>query len=153
MTTASTLSCLHGRACIHAHVWAHLGDVQASHGRACTCIHVWAHLGDVHAKSHMRQSLYSPPTRTPVACPCAGESVQFVSGLATEPARAREESRNQSRWVGGALGGMAPGRADGERLMLSVGINDCEAKIARIPMADVWRSLLPLSGEVAACEY
>ena len=33
------------------------------------------------------------------------------------------------------------------------GINDCEAKLARVPMARVWKSLLTLPGETGACEY
>jgi len=59
------------------------------------------------------------------------ESVQFISGLALE---ARTDPANAS-------------------LLLSLGINDCEAKLARVPMARVWKSLLTLPGETGACEY
>ena len=61
------------------------------------------------------------------------ESVQFVSGIALEHGR-----------------GAADGGGD-ERLLLSVGINDCEAKLARMRMADVWAMVKPLQGEGDVC--
>lgn len=36
-------------------------------------------------------------------------------------------------------------------MLLSFGINDCEAKIARMPMADVWEIMRPLAGESDVC--
>jgi len=57
------------------------------------------------------------------------ESVQFVSGLAHYP----------------------PGQ-EADQLLLSFGINDCEAKVAHMPLAHVWAMLRPLAGESGACE-
>ena len=57
------------------------------------------------------------------------ESVQFVSGIVLDAGRARGE----------------------ERVLMSMGINDCEAKLAHMPLADVWSMLRPLEGEDAAC--
>ena len=59
------------------------------------------------------------------------ESVQFVSGIAPS-------------W--------APAPQASTELLLSYGINDCEAKVARIPIAQVWGMLRPLDGEVGVCE-
>ena len=59
------------------------------------------------------------------------ESVQFVSGIAPS-------------W--------APTPQASTELLLSYGINDCEAKVARIPIAQVWGMLRPLDGEVGVCE-
>jgi hypothetical protein len=54
------------------------------------------------------------------------ESVQFISGLELE-------------------------EAPGGSLLLSYGINDCEAKLARMPMDAVWTMLSPLVGETDVC--
>lgn len=59
------------------------------------------------------------------------ESVQFISGLALEAS--------------------TDGDANQSSLLLSYGINDCEAKIARLTMAAVWRMLRPLAGEAGPC--
>ena len=56
------------------------------------------------------------------------ESVQFVSGMAHHP----------------------PGSE--HALLLSYGINDCEAKVAKMPMSSVWSMLMPLDGEHDSCE-
>ena len=53
------------------------------------------------------------------------ESIQFVSGLA-----------------------VAPG---GSTLLLSYGVNDCEAKVSKMPLERVWRMLQPLRGLGGVC--
>ena len=59
------------------------------------------------------------------------ESVQFVSGLALEA-----NGTSGARSAGGGGGG--------DSLLLSYGINDCEAKLARMSMEQVWSMLLPI---------
>ena len=41
--------------------------------------------------------------------------------------------------------------ADNTSVLLSYGINDCEAKIARMSLRDVWAMMHPLEGELDAC--
>ena len=36
-------------------------------------------------------------------------------------------------------------------LLLSYGVNDCEAKVGRIPLAQVWSMLQPLDGVADSC--
>jgi len=45
------------------------------------------------------------------------------------------------------ISGMALDADDDAQLVLSYGVNDCEAKLARLPMAAVWRMPRPLAGE------
>ena len=40
---------------------------------------------------------------------------------------------------------------DAGQLLLSYGINDCEAKLARMPLREVRRMLRPLAGESSVC--
>ena len=54
------------------------------------------------------------------------ESIQFVSGLS-----------------------LAPG---GATLLLSYGVNDCEARVGRVALARVWRMLRPSEGATGVCE-
>ena len=62
------------------------------------------------------------------------ESVQFVSGMATVPA------------VTASGGGPAPNASAGapSSLMLTYGVNDCEARVGTLPLAKVWAMLRPL---------
>ena len=62
------------------------------------------------------------------------ESVQFVSGLAVQPRR-----------------GASRGSAGDGRLVLSFGVNDCEARLGFLPLADLWKLLEPVPGASAAC--
>ena len=61
------------------------------------------------------------------------ESVQFISGAALEPAGAADPAGE----------GMGEGR--GDALVLSIGVNDCEARLGFLPLARVWADLRPLS--------
>ena len=70
------------------------------------------------------------------------ERVQFVSGLTLEHG-ALGAAEHGARGESG--GGAAPA------LLLSYGVNDCEARVARIPVERVWRLLRPLAGVAAAC--
>jgi hypothetical protein len=54
--------------------------------------------------------------------------------------------------VSGIAPSWAPAPQASTELLLSYGINDCEAKVARIPIAQVWGMLRPLDGEVGVCE-
>ena len=69
------------------------------------------------------------------------ESVQFVSGLVLAHAHPN--------------GSVTPARtawpAPPSRLLLSYGVNDCEARLAEIPLARVWELLSPLPGMANAC--
>ena len=78
------------------------------------------------------------------------ESVQFVSGIALT---ADGPAAADASGTAGAAAGVAPVGA-GEQagtLLLSYGINDCEARIARMDMARVWAMLRPLEGEADVC--
>lgn len=44
-------------------------------------------------------------------------------------------------------GGRGGGGERGERLLLSYGVNDCEAKVGAIELEKVWASLVPLGQE------
>ena len=43
------------------------------------------------------------------------------------------------------------GRSNGSRLVLSFGVNDCEAKLGLVPMQRVWKLLQPLPPAEAPC--
>ena len=43
------------------------------------------------------------------------------------------------------------GDGDEGQLLMSYGINDCEAKLARMPLREVMRMLQPLAGETSVC--
>lgn len=66
------------------------------------------------------------------------ESIQFVSGLALAP----------SAPTSGAAAGVGSGR--GTNLLMSYGVNDCEAKVGSVGLDRVWSMLEPLAG-VAMC--
>ena len=67
------------------------------------------------------------------------ESVQFVSGIELEARAGAGDAGSEHE---------APA---GERLLMSYGINDCEAKLAKMPMDKVWAMLRPLKGEEGVC--
>jgi hypothetical protein len=93
--------------------------------------------------------------------PADCERVQFVSGmLAVRDATAP----NTSSWMwpggsrarpdrsGSSHGRAAQGKPPHPRsLLLSYGVNDCEARVARIPLERVWRMLRPLPGVAEPC--
>ena len=102
------------------------------------------------------------------------ERVQFVSGVASVPGdgtwpEATEALRDASLWSspvdGGGLkrpsrarddGSAAAGAAgvaaaDGAHLLLAYGVNDCEARVAKLDLSVVWAMLRPLAGEVSPC--
>ena len=86
------------------------------------------------------------------------ERVQFVSGITLERARG---GAAQSAWMNATIGaegrvsrdssGAAAAAAaaafdwDAQALLLSYGVNDCEARVARIPIKHVRRLLRPLT--------
>ena len=74
------------------------------------------------------------------------ESVQFVSGIEIE---ARKDAGKASGREGG--GGDRSRAKLPSQLLLSYGINDCEARIARMPLEQVWAMLRPLAGEIGVC--
>ena len=45
----------------------------------------------------------------------------------------------------------AGARSNGSRLVLSFGVNDCEAKLGLISLPRVWRLLQPLPGAALPC--
>ena len=63
--------------------------------------------------------------------------------------------------VSGAAGGAgAPGPAPrggasngSARLLLTYGVNDCEAKVAHLPLEQVWNLLKPVDGERGVCDH
>ena len=57
-------------------------------------------------------------------------------------------SANASATAAGGRGGQ---EREEVRVLLSYGVNDCEAKLATVPLEDVWRMLTPLAGEAEAC--
>ena len=61
------------------------------------------------------------------------ESVQFISGIEVE--HAADDAANGAE----------------ERLLMSYGINDCEARLAKMSMSHVWAMLRPLKGEANVC--
>ena len=87
------------------------------------------------------------------------ESVQFVSGLELGLWNASRHALSPLRAGGssgqaGALEEAAHasnGSADARRLLLSYGVNDCEAKVAHIPLEQVWELLRPVDGEHDVC--
>ena len=94
--------------------------------------------------------------------PADCESVQFISGIEVELTRAERSAGRggERRPVDGGPGGEglrdtssadegSHGRSG--NLLLTYGVNDCEAKLARMPLDDVMRMLRPLKGESAAC--
>ena len=66
------------------------------------------------------------------------ESVQFISGIALAAPYQGPSSADRLRAE--------------ERLLLSVGVNDCEAKVGTMAMRRVWQMLHLLSGAADACE-
>ena len=71
------------------------------------------------------------------------ESVQFIAGLALEASAraALQPGQPEPR----------RGRSNGSRLVLSFGVNDCEAKLGLVPMQRVWKLLQPLPPAEAPC--
>ena len=65
------------------------------------------------------------------------ERVQFVSGMALVDKKG------------------APARkpSEGDALLLAYGVNDCEARVGRIPLGKVWQMLKPLPGETACAAF
>ena len=71
------------------------------------------------------------------------ESVQFIAGLALQAgARAALQAGQPEP---------RRGRTNGSRLVLSLGVNDCEAKLGLVPMQRVWKLLQPLPPAEAPC--
>ena len=71
------------------------------------------------------------------------ESVQFIAGLALQAgARAALQAGQPEP---------RRGRSNGSRLVLSFGVNDCEAKLGLVPMQRVWKLLQPLPPAEAPC--
>ena len=68
------------------------------------------------------------------------ESVQFISGIELEATGADKSNRTEGRRMRNA-----------DTLLMSYGINDCEAKLARMPLSAVLQMLKPLTGERAVC--
>ena len=83
-------------------------------------------------------------TQDPTDC----ESVQFISGASLSPPEPQWRRQH-------AAGGGAASDADyilaAETLLLTYGVNDCEAKIARLRMERVWSMLQPLHPGGAVC--
>lgn len=71
------------------------------------------------------------------------ESVQFISGLVLQAGGQADQQVNQPE--------PPRGRSNGSRLVLSLGVNDCEAKLGRVPMQRVWKLLQPLPPAEAPC--
>lgn len=69
------------------------------------------------------------------------ESIQFASGLAPSVETAPPSST-------------APRRQPNEpaEVLVSFGINDCEARVGRLDMQTVWAMLRPLKGQAAPCK-
>ena len=74
---------------------------------------------------------------------CRCERVQFVSGIVAEEEGLVEAAHaawsNATRAAGGTWA------QEGQALLLSYGVNDCEARVARISLSHVRRLLRPLS--------
>ena len=71
------------------------------------------------------------------------EAVQFIAGLALQAgARAALQAGQPEP---------RRGRSNGSRLVLSLGVNDCEAKLGLVPMQRVWKLLQPLPPAEAPC--
>ena len=80
------------------------------------------------------------------------ESVQFVAGLAHHPPGSEERAPlSRAIDVGDPLF-TCLWPCEQETMLLSYGINDCEAKVARMPAARVWEMLRTLEGEEGPCE-
>ena len=73
------------------------------------------------------------------------ESVQFISGMSLDPA---EPQWRQSTHAAGA-----DYQLEAQTLLLAFGVNDCEAKIARLSLNRVLESVQPLhaGGQVSSC--
>ena len=71
------------------------------------------------------------------------ESVQFIAGLALEASAraALQPGQPEPR----------RGRSNGSRLVLSFGVNDCEARLGLVPMQRVWKLLQPLPPAESPC--
>ena len=66
------------------------------------------------------------------------ESIQFISGLALQPAARRAvDAQGQQR--------------NGTRLIMSYGVNDCEARLLFLPLERVWKLLKPMPDTASAC--
>lgn len=65
------------------------------------------------------------------------ESIQFISGMAL---RRRPSAAPPNE------------EAAGDVLTLSLGVNDCEARLGSVALERVWRMLIPLPGEKDACQ-
>mmetsp|Transcript_36696 Transcript_36696/g.86580 ORF Transcript_36696/g.86580 Transcript_36696/m.86580 type:complete len:89 (-) Transcript_36696:1080-1346(-) len=75
------------------------------------------------------------------------ESVQFISGLAFAQASPSHGTPDQAGDIGDGAGDTP--RA-GE-IVLSFGVNDCESRLGRIDLAQVWRMLVPLPCATPPC--
>ena len=71
------------------------------------------------------------------------ESVQFIAGLALQAGAQRALQTGQPE--------LRRGRSNGSRLVLSLGVNDCEAKLGLVLMQRVWKLLQPLPPAEAPC--
>lgn len=74
------------------------------------------------------------------------EAVQYVSGLALEEPALGAETTD------GPPGGAEAGVEESQNLLLSYGVNDCEAVLGRIAMRRVWQAMKPVEGSSDACE-
>ena len=77
------------------------------------------------------------------------ESVQFITGLSLA-IRARRSGALRPVLPGYA--GRAPNATEQLRLLLSYGVNDCEAKLADVSLSRVWSMLRPVVPGGAVCE-
>ena len=91
--------------------------------------------------------------------PADCESVQFISGLAIASAEPDGALRPADDWRGclasdrhRSNGPRDAGPTDAARLLLSYGVNDCESKLAELPLTTVWNLLRPHAGEPDVCE-
>ena len=70
------------------------------------------------------------------------ESIQFISGMA----RAATVEPN------GTAGRRDQGRREASSIMLTFGVNDCEARVGRLRIERVWELLVPLPGANDTCQ-
>ena len=76
------------------------------------------------------------------------ERVQFVSGIALEQAHAEAA---HTAWLNATHAAGGTWAQDGVALLLSYGVNDCEARVARISLDHVRRLLRPLPDSTTVC--
>ena len=96
------------------------------------------------------------------------ESVQFISGIVQQIQMAPDPASNPTPHPTSSgsdptkpahpadatdpAGSSADSASAASNLLLSYGVNDCEAKIGAVSMRRLWRMLVPLPDERAACE-